>query len=610
MPITKNAIPPLNLLGYEVYIEDTTNNSDYFNVTNLPSAFTGGRNSFLLGGSYFLQEDTVIQIEIVDSEDKPIYQTVINNYVQGQSLLVSLEVYDTTANGFSTLVIMGKAKETANGRPIPKEWKDVYNVRWTKKILTDYNLRNTSPIIFTTTPELTVEENIFYNINSSSYDTLTIPFTASLQPTIFTFKQTGYGISAELPSRFDKNYKNGFITGSLQIQSSSISNIYLPINKILSSKTAFTTNNLIYSPATGEVVKTIYLKSGSYITSINGFNYPVTTSLSLQYSVINTSSINIPISYANLRLIKLNTVSGEIYKFRVYNKVATDPGDYKIVGDVYVNINEILVSSSIRGNIPIGNIYEARNYTSSWYAGTLQANSDPIKSVIYPISGTLTYYDSSVITNQLTVSSSDDILLSSIYANVPIDLSTNKFANTVSSSGYFIGTKNAYKLNSSTEYTLSFDAYYKQRSGSVNLEGTTPKVDIYLIGSGSTQVITKHPLGQKIGEINVSNKVQWFENKQINFSPAVNSSGSLGLRFIVTNGFWKFSNISITPASDPQFSPDEVSLLIQNTDYRNELLQYKVEFFDVNNNSSTLAAISTPTFFTGSTIDLGTLPPS
>ena len=606
MPITKKTLFPLNLNEYDVYIEDISENSEYFNITRLPQYFTGGRNSFLIGGSDYLQNGSEILIELLDEEGKTIFQTMVPNYIEGNSRMISVEIYDTTAEGLSSLVIMGKARITKTGQEVPDEWKDTYNVRWTKQILVDYNLKNISPIKFLNTPEVTVTENRFYNINSSSYDTNTVKFTASLSPTILNGEQQGYSIHSEGTFKFLPEYSNGFITGSFKIGTGNISQVYLPITKILNSTTAFTSGYLISSSITNGFIKNVYLRSGSYTASLYGSTYNITSSVELQYSTITTSSVNIPISYAKLTIPKTDTVSGELYKIKVYNKVANDSTDYKLIGDSYVDTKELLISSSITGDVPIGNIFITKNYTDNWCAGSLVANTGT-RNRLYTVSGSAKYYNSAETSNTFTVSSSNDILLSSIYANVPINLSTNRFSNQVSESGYFIGTTNTIQLFPTTEYTLQLDAYYKTTSASVSLVGNTPKVDIYLIGSGSTKIIDVNPLGQKLGELTTSGPTRWFEQVQFNFSPAIKSVGNVFLRFVVTNGFWNFSNISIKPASDPQFSPDEVTLLIPNTEYHNELLQYKVEFFDINNNSADIAAISTPVFFTGSAMDLGTL---
>jgi hypothetical protein len=606
MPISKKTVLPLNLARFDVLIEDTSEYSEYFQVTNLPPEFTGGRNSFLLGGSDYLQEGSEIQLEIIDAGGNPIYQSLVPNYVEGNSRLISVEIYDDTVPGIATIVVMGKAETTVTGESIPVEWQDTYNVRWVKRILIDYNLNNVSPLRFRNQPEVILEEKRFFNINSSSFDTIINDITASLSPLLFSSIQTGYSIDVEAPTTLSAEYNTGTITGSLKINNTATT-INIPITKLLNKFKAFSSGYTIPSPINNGIIKQIFLKSGSYTTNIDSITYPITSSAKIQYSVVNTSSVNIPISYASLRVSNLDTVSGEIYKFRIYTKVTTNTADYKLIGDVPVTTEEIFVSSSIRGNIPIGDIFQANNVQQNWYADELLIN-DGARRQVYTVSGSPSYYNSALANTTYPILSSDDILMSSIYANIPIDLTTGKFAEIISQSGYFIGTKQYYVLFPTSEYTLTFDAFYKKTSQSVSLIGNDPVVNIYLIGGGDTNVVSLDPLGQKIGEIRPTRDTQWVEQQQFNFFPNVATAGNLGLRFIVSNGFWNFSNISIKPASDPQFSPDEVLLLIPNVEYHNELLQYKVEFFDINNNSANVSATSIPVFFTGSAIDLGTLP--
>jgi hypothetical protein len=609
MPITKKTIPLENLAKYDVYIEDTSQNSEYFNISKLPSVFTGGRNSFLLDGSYFLKNNTLIKIEILDEAGVPIFQTVVDNYVEGTSTMISVEIYDTVTPGLATITVVGVLDKTSDGNNVPSQWKDVYNVRWSKKILVDYNQKNVSPILFTDIPEVLVEERRFYNVISSSYNTYNTNFTMSLHPIRQSTKQTGYQVVAETPSTFSGEHFDAIITGSLVIANNNAKEIYLPIDSILSSKLAFVEGYFISSSINNGIIKSIQLRSGSYFVDIDGVSYPITTSAKLQYATVTTATTNIPLSYASLRIVKLDTISGEPYKIRAYNKPTSNTGEYRLLGDFYLNTSEILISSSIRGYKSIGNIYETTNYQDNWYAGSLAKNVN-VYTPLYIVSGSPLYYNSAVVVDstQFAISSSNDTLLSAIYAGVPIDVSTNKFAGNVSESGYFIGTKESYTLFDSTEYTLSFDTIYTNASGSISLNGNTSQVDIYVVGSGSNDISNRNPLGQKIGQITTSGINGKFANLEFNFTPMVRGSDKVGLRFVVSNGFWYFSNISLKPASDPRFCPDEVEILLPNTEYYNELLQYKVEFFDINNNSTSLQIISTPTFFTGSTIDLGTLP--
>lgn len=606
MPITKKTLLPKNLKDYPVYIIDRSIDSDYFNITRLPPIFTGGRNSFLINGTEFLQNNSQILVEITDQLGDTIFQTMVPDYIEGNSRMISVEIYDTTATGYATITILGKADSTTDDEEIPDEWKDKYNVKWTKRILVDYYLKNTSPLKFLNSPVVSVQEKRYLNINSGSYDTTSIPFTASLYPLYISPRQRGYCLHAEVPT-FKPDYVGGTVTGSLRIGSYEPVNINLPITGIKNNRLVFSKTGLISSSINNGIIKKLSpFRSGSYNASFDGITYPVTTSALLQYSTISTSSTNIPISYANIRIFNMDTVSGEIYKVRVYNKVATNYSDYKLIADTLITNNEILVSSSIRGTTPIGDIFLTPNFADNWYSGQLTKNTSK-RTAIFTVSGSGRYYNSSVGSDTLILSSSDDIIFSSIYSNVPIDLATNKFSGQVSESGYFIGTKSPVTMSNASEYTLTLDAYYSQTSGSVTLVGNTSKVDIYLVGSGSTRIISNNPLGQQIGSIEINKDPQWFVKKQFNFFPAISTIGTVGLRFVISNGFWSFSNISIKPASDPQFSPDEIEILIPNTEYHNELLQYKIEFFGLNNNSADLSAVSTPVFFTGSAIDLGTL---
>lgn len=606
MPITKNTILPLNLAKYDVLVEETTESSKFFNIKNLPPVLAGGRNSFLLAGSEYLKTLSEIKIEILDSRKNPIYQSLVPGYSEANSAMISVEIYDDTAPGLATIILMGKAIKLPDDQPIPEQWKNVYNVRWTKTILVDYAIKNSSPVRFTRTPSLTVNENRFLNVNTSSFTTQTTPFTASLFPLLKSSVQNGYIINAVTPTILSADYLGGVITGSLSVNGNT-ENIEIPITKILNSSTAFSTGHFINSPVNGGIIKKLYLFSGSYTTDLYNSSYGITSSAKIQYSLIESASTNAPISYANLRVSNISTVSGELYKLRVYSKVETDSADYKLIGDVTIGTEELLITSSIRGNTPIGDFYKTKNYQDNWYAGKLVVNTGS-RNQLYTVSGSPRYYDSSIGTGSFTLDRNETVLLSSIYANVPVNTSTNKFANQISQSGYFIGTTQNYTLFSTSEYTLTLDAYYINPSGSTTLVGNDFVVDIYLVGASGTSIASNDPLGQFIGQLVGTGNSAWFEKKQFNFNPAGQTTGTYGIRFVVRNGFWYFSNISLKPASDPQFSPDETTVLVPNTEHHNQLLRYKVEFFDINNNSVNLSTESAPSFFTGSVIDMGTLP--
>ncbi len=603
MPKTRKTLQAKNLEKYDVLIEDRSILSPYFQVTNLPSVFTGGRNSFLLAGSNLLKFKSDIQIEILDVDGLPIYQNPVKNYVQGNARLISVEINENIPPGFATIIVMGQAVTTAGGTPIPPNWQNSYNVRWTRKILVEPNGRNTSQLIFENKPTVFSEETRLYNVDTSSYVSSTAKFTASLSPIIYSGYPIGYTITAQSPTTFSADYNDGYITGALSLNGVE-TELYLPITDILNTTTAFSSGKLIRTK-TGTIIDKLLLYSGSYITQLAGSSTAVTSSANIVYSILSTNNINIPISYAKLRIVGLNTVSGETYKVKVYSKVSTNISEYKLIADTPVTTSELLVTSSIRGDIPIGDFNLSPSASINWYSDRLETSSN----AIYTTSGSPAYYTSSISVTPFALEITDDVLLRSIRAQIPIH-NNAKYNGYISQSGYFIGNKREVTVFPSTEYTLQFDAVYRKISGSANLVGIEPTVDIYILGVGGTRTIGVDPLGQKIGTLTVPTNAEtkWFQDQQFNFIPQISSGNSVGIRFVVRNGFWYFSEISLKPASDKLFSPDEIQILVPNTEYHNEFLQHKIEFFDINNNSTDLSIVSIPTFFTGSNIDLGILP--
>jgi hypothetical protein len=120
-------------------------------------------------------------------------------------------------------------------------------------------------------------------------------------------------------------------------------------------------------------------------------------------------------------------------------------------------------------------------------------------------------------------------------------------------------------------------------------------LDVYLTGSS---IVGNNIFGQKIGSISTKEKVGYFPNKKFNFT--VPRSGSAGLRFVVSNGFWQLANVSLKVAEEYAFSPDEVTITIPNITQTTSSLVFKTDFFDINNNALDLNVQSIPTFFSGS----------
>ena len=191
MAVIKKTLFPKNLDNYSVLVNDLDTNSKYFKITELSDTLTGGKNAFLIAGSEYLVPDTKIQIELKDSEGNIIYHepgegmintnisgstntSIFTEYYEGVSKVVAVYVYPDTAYGPCTLTILGELREyqNTNGitQPVPFDWENKYNVKWTKTINVNPALANTTKIRFYQRPQASITEILspIYRIESGS----------------------------------------------------------------------------------------------------------------------------------------------------------------------------------------------------------------------------------------------------------------------------------------------------------------------------------------------------------------------------------------------------------------------------------------------------------
>ena len=182
MALIQKTLFPENLDRYNVFVEDTSPNSRYFNITELPDTFTGGKNAFLIAGAAELVADTVIKIEIKDAAGNIIYhepgegyvssslndengKAIISEYYEGVSKVVAVYVYPgDTAYGPCTITILGELSSYYDNNglvsPIPLNWEGQYNVKWQKTINVNPTLANTTKIRFYRRPTVSINELI------------------------------------------------------------------------------------------------------------------------------------------------------------------------------------------------------------------------------------------------------------------------------------------------------------------------------------------------------------------------------------------------------------------------------------------------------------------
>ena len=189
MALIKKTLFAENLDRYNTFITDTSPTSRYFNITELPDTFTGGKNAFLIAGSPELVADTLIKIEIKDASGNIIYhepgegrlittingEQFTNEYFEGVSKVVAVYIYpDTTAYGSCTITILGELSsyidDNGLSSPIPFDWQGTYNVKWQRKVNVNPTLANTTKIRFYRRPSANISELIspIYRIDANT----------------------------------------------------------------------------------------------------------------------------------------------------------------------------------------------------------------------------------------------------------------------------------------------------------------------------------------------------------------------------------------------------------------------------------------------------------
>ena len=158
---------------------DEFDKSRYITISDFPDSFPQGKSSFLIETSNHLKVGVELQIDIFDSEGVSIYHEPIADYLEGTARRVSVEVHGDTAPGMATMIIAAELQYVPVGpsnfsdvEEVPDDWKNTYNLRFTKNFLVNQTVINTQAIKFYTQPKLTITEKVYGTLEVSNFGTL------------------------------------------------------------------------------------------------------------------------------------------------------------------------------------------------------------------------------------------------------------------------------------------------------------------------------------------------------------------------------------------------------------------------------------------------------
>ena len=155
--------PPASgkLKDYQVYYNDTDTTSKFFQISRFPELFTAGKNSFLITGTELLLPTTPVAVEVLDVNGDALQIEIPDILINGTDRMIVINISSDSYYGKGLVTILGQAKD------VPKQWKNVYNVKWQKEIVINPSLNNETDVIFIEDPQVYVNE-VYDNLGGIS----------------------------------------------------------------------------------------------------------------------------------------------------------------------------------------------------------------------------------------------------------------------------------------------------------------------------------------------------------------------------------------------------------------------------------------------------------
>ena len=555
MAVLKKYSPLLNLGKAKVFIDDSSLDSPYFNVTELERTLTGGKNAFLFEGSSFFVKGSKVRFEALDVNGNPLYiepgKQGDRTFREGNSIVMSIHIYDDTPIGVGTLRILAELEtyidDRGRERKVPEEFRGIQNVRWTQQFKINPKIPNKTQVRFFKRPSFSVTEiekpllvktEMTLNKSGSVSGIPEVPDSGSDFSTWTAPSQ--YRIKLEEGNKFTQSMEENT---TLQIPS------------------------LGYSSSVLEVVNAdeMLVRKPFLINNIVHEFQPV--SYSLQFESVEDAVVtgsNVTASYAEIRLENLKTFTGDVARIKIFRKSRNDLGDFQVVQENKLDATELLRDFSVENRTVI-------NYGKLRKENIVSDNGD----VYYTTSSGVAIHNDKLI-NSLEV----------------------KGNHSVESAG----TIGEFEIVSGSEYSFGFTARYSGSGQSVNTD--TLRFLIVTSSNNTTNaLVTSQSIDLLSGSIDRDpNGLGNIERIQKNFF--AETTGKCQIRVEAntdsTTGRFLFSRLSLKNAEESSYSPDEYTAIVD-IPRKNptEQFDFRVEFYDINNNFIPIKVVQSVPFTKG-----------
>jgi hypothetical protein len=551
------------------YIEDVTPLSpNYFDITFLPKTLHAGKNLIRLkGNDNNLKIGTALYIEILDFNGDPIYYEVANFLYEDKSRVISIWIYEDTPPGEATITILGQTDEDLDGNPVPPEWKDVPNVKWSSVFSVDLTKRNDSEIIFEddNQPEVSIDEKIRPYLVREFETSQFVTQSAG----VVDYRLSGENATLTLSgNRFRQEHIGAWVKVT--------PNNATPTININVDDTTYWSKIKSVKTTSSAVLDTKYFLEADD----SNYTYTAKTMTSCSYE-IHYQALPVYVDTQNLRslgYIQVNNIepaTGEAYRAKTFIRSKGSSAAWELVDDTVLKESDFLDILIDTGSIDVKTrigVFEDQQTIDAYWKSELtqrQNGSVIIDPPTFVSNQTLTYDSGSKMLNSMHITSNTATTYPEQFVKVYASGSTGKTVKTFEQNGQYDLTLNALGVRST-----------------ILGSGQTPYIEFYLSGSAFANKVNETGLGKKIGEIDVSKispgtNANTFRFDEKTFTVTADEAGNGLLIMKVNAGEWYISDLSLKPSTEFGFTPCQSTALIAlPTEHINDQLDFKIEYYD------------------------------
>lgn len=628
------------------YIDQDVRAKSTFHIYEFPETFYLGKNQFkIFIDKENLVEGSQIYIDILDSNQNPIYYKISNLISPDKTRPIIVHIYDSTPIGEMTVLIAGRLKRNPiNGREIPfsnsptsVDFKDNPNVIWKGKSNISLT-ENVTDIIFNELPSITYAEVRFpiysnpstgsrrVELKASSSQSITLQSNNSSRDlqsnnrekdkigdgrVIDSFPSSFSGsITIEPSQRLPENLKFSIINSSNLTFTSSMEGGQIEVRNITYSYprnylTASAFVPLVYSGSIVKVVSPSLIEvyppfsrqidykdteGNSKSIIVDRFSNHSNFTTSFASAVNFTSASNEFKSYLKLQIESAEPEYGSVKKLQIGYKEIGTFGQKNDLGFFPVQSRNILIDQSKTEYSPkdgiqykdIGSFKEPADANRYWSGSSNNEGFD---------------------INFGTRSSKID---NGIEVQFSVLTDSTKFYRIFLTQSYLPEVK------SNTEYELRLTSAFNE-GPSIQLPS---QIDVYISGSAKIEdrninkslgiTILKENLGTYIGSIDGRQTKQVQSNS---FPFKISSEGTITPILVARSNQFDFGNVEIKPRNSPGYSPNfietfinlpeanrssELMIDIQYLNSKNHPSEYSSKVYGIQFLGNTTSSISIP----------------